>query len=67
MGCLIGLDFGIKYSGISTTDPNQIIASPLDTCQTNELIPFLKDQCNGDLEIATWSARLTIKSYLQKQ
>lgn len=42
MGCLIGLDFGIKYSGISTTDPNQIIASPLDTCQTNELIPFLK-------------------------
>ena len=42
MGCLIGLDFGIKYSGIAITDPNQIIASPLDTCNTNKLIPFLK-------------------------
>ncbi|MFL2629760.1 MAG: Holliday junction resolvase RuvX [Flavobacteriaceae bacterium] len=41
MGCLIGLDFGIKYSGISITDPNQIIASPLDTCQTNKLITFI--------------------------
>ncbi len=43
MRCLIGLDFGIKYSGISITDPNQIIASPLDTCQTNKLIPFLRN------------------------
>ena len=42
MRCLIGLDFGIKYSGISITDPNQIIASPLDTCQTNKIIPFIR-------------------------
>ena len=41
MGCLIGLDFGIKYSGIAITDQNQIIASPLDTCKTNKLISFL--------------------------
>ena len=41
MGCLIGLDFGIKDSGIAITDQNQIIASPLDTCKTNRLISFL--------------------------
>ncbi len=35
MGCLIGLDFGIKNSGIAITDQNQIIASPLDTCKTD--------------------------------
>ncbi len=42
MACLIGVDYGINYSGLSCTDPNQIIASPLDTCETKKLIPFLK-------------------------
>jgi len=42
MGCLIGIDFGVKFSGIAITDTNQIIASPLDTCKTNELIPFIR-------------------------
>src|SRR5690606_10827231 len=42
MGRIICLDYGLKRTGIAVSDPMQIIASPLDTIATQELMPFLK-------------------------
>ncbi len=39
---IIGIDYGIKRTGISVTDPDQIIVSPLKTVNTNSLLNFLK-------------------------
>jgi len=45
MGCLVGIDFGTKRTGIACTDPNQIIASGLKNLPTDRVIPFLKSFC----------------------
>ncbi len=42
MGRIISLDFGKKRTGIAVTDPIQIIATALDTVDSNELIGYLK-------------------------
>lgn len=42
MARILALDFGKKRTGIAVTDPLQIIASPLQTVETKELIGFLK-------------------------
>lgn len=39
---VIAIDYGSKRTGIAVTDPLQLIASPLTTISTKELIPFLK-------------------------
>ena len=44
VGCLIGIDFGIKRTGLSHTDPNNIIASGLKNLPTKDVISFLKAQ-----------------------
>jgi len=36
------LDYGRKRIGVAVTDPLQIIANPLDTVRSHEIIPFLK-------------------------
>ena len=41
MGRLLALDYGLKRTGIAVTDPLQIIATPLDTVATSELLQFL--------------------------
>lgn len=43
MGRLLGIDYGKKRVGIAVTDPLKMIASPLDTIATNELLVFLKN------------------------
>jgi putative Holliday junction resolvase len=43
MGKIAGLDFGLKRTGVALTDELQIIASPLTTVDSNELIGFLKN------------------------
>ncbi len=43
MSQLIAIDYGSKRTGLAATDDMKIIASPLDTVTTNQLIPFLKD------------------------
>lgn len=43
MARIIAIDYGSKRTGIASTDPLQIIASPLTTIPTKELISFLKD------------------------
>ncbi len=48
MACLVGIDFGIKRSGLSCTDPNQIIASGLKNLPTAELMTFLEAYCHRE-------------------
>ena len=45
MACLVGIDFGIKRTGVSCSDPNQIIASGLKNLPTAELMTFLETYC----------------------
>lgn len=42
MGRIIGIDYGRKRCGIAVTDPDGIIAGPLDTVPAFELLDFLK-------------------------
>ncbi len=48
MARIIGIDYGIKRTGISVTDPDQIIVSPLKTVNTNSLLIFLKQYLNEE-------------------
>ena len=42
MGRIIAIDYGLKRTGIAVTDPQKIIASPLQTVPTKELFDFLQ-------------------------
>lgn len=42
MGRIVAIDYGKKRTGIAVTDPSKIIATPLDTISTRELMVFLK-------------------------
>ncbi len=42
MSRIIGIDYGRKRTGIAVTDPGRMIASPLLTLATHELMVFLK-------------------------
>ena len=42
MGRILAIDYGVVRSGIAVTDPMQIIATPLETVKTDDLITFLK-------------------------
>jgi len=48
MACLVGIDFGIKRTGVSCSDPNQIIASGLKNLPTAELMTFLETYCQKE-------------------
>lgn len=43
MGILIAIDYGTKKTGIAKTDSMKIIASPLDTVPTENIIPYLRE------------------------
>ena len=43
MGRIMAIDYGTKRVGFAVTDPLQIIASPLDTIHSSEIIEFLKN------------------------
>ncbi len=43
MGRILAIDYGIKRTGIAVTDPLRIIATPLETVLTHDLLQFLKD------------------------
>ena len=49
MGRILALDFGKKRTGIAVTDPLQIIATALDTVDSNELIGYLKKYMAAEL------------------
>jgi putative Holliday junction resolvase len=42
LGRLIGIDYGLKRTGLAVTDPLRIISTPLETVATAQLLPFLK-------------------------
>ena len=42
MARIVGIDFGMKRTGISATDPLQIIVQAVDTVETKELYTFLE-------------------------
>lgn len=42
-GRILAIDYGTKRTGIAVTDPLQIIANPLTTVPTTELLTFLED------------------------
>ncbi len=42
MARILAIDYGLKRSGIAVTDPNRIIAHPLRTVPTGELLDFLE-------------------------
>jgi putative holliday junction resolvase len=42
MARLLGIDYGLKRVGLAVTDPDQIIAAPLQVVRPEELVAFLK-------------------------
>jgi putative Holliday junction resolvase len=42
MGRILAIDYGHKRVGLAVTDPLQLIATPLDTVHSKDLITFLK-------------------------
>lgn len=42
MGRILAIDYGQKRTGIAVTDPLRIIATPLETVPSQELLTFLK-------------------------
>jgi putative holliday junction resolvase len=42
MGRILAIDYGTKRTGLAVTDPLRIIATALETVETNRLIDFLK-------------------------
>jgi len=43
VGRILAIDYGDRRCGLAVTDPLQIIASPLDTIDANEVLGYLKD------------------------
>lgn len=43
MGRIVGIDYGLKRTGLSVTDPLCIIVNGLDTVPTVSLLPYLQD------------------------
>lgn len=43
MARLLAIDYGTKRVGLAVTDPLQMIASPLDTVHSKDVIAYLKD------------------------
>ena len=48
MGCLVGIDYGTKRTGLAYTDPNKIIASGLKNLPTHQVISYLKQFCETE-------------------
>ena len=42
MGRILAVDYGLKRTGLAVTDPLRIIATPLETVLTADLMTFLK-------------------------
>ena len=42
LGRIIAIDYGTKRTGLAVTDPGQMIASPMETVPTHELMSYLQ-------------------------
>ena len=43
LGRILAIDYGLKRTGLAVTDPLQIIASPLETISSSNLIAWIQD------------------------
>jgi len=43
LGRILAIDFGLKRTGLAVTDSLRIIATALETVETNQLVTFLKN------------------------
>lgn len=43
MGRILAIDYGLKRTGLAVSDPMKIIASPLETVPTDELINWITE------------------------
>jgi putative Holliday junction resolvase len=41
MGRILGIDYGLRRTGVSVTDPEQIIVQGLDTRDSNHILEFI--------------------------
>ncbi len=48
MGRILAIDYGLKRTGLAVTDPLQIIASPLDTVMTEDLMTWIKNYVQSE-------------------
>jgi putative Holliday junction resolvase len=48
MGKIVAIDFGLKRTGLAITDELKIIAAPLTTVESNELMAFLRSLVQKD-------------------
>ena len=48
MARILAIDYGLKRTGLAVTDPDQIIATPLEVIQTSSLITFIKTYLKGN-------------------
>lgn len=48
MGRIMAIDYGLKRTGIAVSDPLRIIATPLETVSSTELLTFLKSYLNKE-------------------
>jgi putative Holliday junction resolvase len=48
MGRVLSIDYGLKRTGLAVTDPLKIIASPLDTVMTTDLLPWIKNYIRSE-------------------
>ena len=44
----LGIDFGIKKSGVSISDSNKLISFPLETIETKNLLDYIKEISNDE-------------------
>lgn len=45
---ILAIDYGQKRTGLATTDPLQIICTPLETVDTPKLLDYLTDYCRRE-------------------
>lgn len=48
LGRILAIDYGTKRTGIAATDPGQMIASPLETVATHDLMSYLEAYFNRE-------------------
>lgn len=48
MGRLLAIDYGRKRTGLAVTDPLRIIATPLETVPSHQLLEYLKKYCASE-------------------
>lgn len=48
MGRILSIDYGKRRTGLAVTDPLRLIANPLETIQTTNLLAYLKSYCTKE-------------------